>query len=411
MPGALTIAGQISDVFYRLWAIGEVSPYLPDHLLGDALRLTQIITDDHGRAQVLGELAVRMAEPRRSAVLGKAVTAARACTDGFSRAQVLADLAMRQQEPARGCLLSEALDAARSETGDYRADALALAAAHMPQRDREEIFLEALDAARLIESPASRVETIGGLIPGLPREAATQAVNEALQLAQSIDADYIRILMTTAVLATRAATIEREQLLDNLHSSALASTGEAGMPMVGVRRVVRYLRFIPKSIRNELLAKAAEVAFTMDESRRLDIIFEHAALLRRLPRKLLASLLAAVESVPLNYVYTHVLGPIAVHLPSPFAEQAIADALSPMHGTRLARRGILNQAARLIADRPMTREDLNLVRRCLDTAGLEDCLSVLAAGVPLILAAGGPTLLDDCLATVSSTQRWWRENA
>ncbi len=407
MPGALGVAGRISEAFYRLWSIGVLAPYLPDDQLGDALSLTQIVTDDYGRAQILGELAVRLTEPRRSAVLAAAVEAARSCPDGYSRANALVELALRHGNRDRARLLDEGLAAARSETGDNRAEALASVAMHLPTLDRERVSGEALDAARLIDDPEFRVEAMRGIFAGLSGNATSAVADEAFELVRSIETDYVR-LSTMAMLATHFTGDQRDKIVNDVLKAALAWSGDARLPMSGIQHLARYLRFMPKSLRNQLLATVSEATLTFDEAHRLDVIFRNAKILRRLPRGLVARLLASVRGTPLNYNYSPALGPLAVHLPAPLAEQVIAEALRPTRRTRLARRGILNQTARLTEGRALSRADLDLARRCLDTTGLEDCLSVLAAGVPLLVAAAGPPFVDDCLATVLTTHRWWQ---
>lgn len=406
MAGLLDIAGEL--VVYRVWSIATLAPHLPDHLLGDALRLAEKITDDHGRAQFLGALAQQVAPPKHTAVLAEAVAAARACADGYSRADTLAELAGGHEAVNRDALVAESLAAARVEASDYRAEALGHAARHMPRAQREEVSAEALLAAREISRLDYRVRVIGGLIPWLPADAAREAIVEALAVARTIDTDYVRIVVL-AVIATEIEANGRSAVLDETMNAALASSDQDEAPMSALHRMARYLQLAPRRVREDLFATASKAALTLDETRRLELIYDNAHLLRRLPGLLLARLLDAVRSVPPTYNHTPVLGPIAVHLPEPYAGQAITEVLRQTgRGTRLARRGILDQVARQVTSRAVTPADMRLLRRCLDTTSLEECFSVLAAGVPLLVAAGGPGVVDDCLETAHATQRWWR---
>lgn len=272
MAGLLDIAG---GLLYPLWSIAQLAPYLPDHLLGDALHLTEKIIDDHGRAQLLGALTRQAAPSTRPSVVAQAVAAARACADGYFRAKALAELIGRHDTVDRTALAAESLAAARTEISDYRAEALAFAATYLPRAQREAVCEEALEATRDISLPSYRAMVIGSLIPWLPPGAAQDAVENALTVARAINIDYIRITVM-AVLATHVDATERGELLDETVNEALASSGLDDAPMSAVHRVARYLRFIPRHIRNDLLAKAGEVILTFGETRRLDLIYNNA---------------------------------------------------------------------------------------------------------------------------------------
>lgn len=154
---ALAAVRMIENEEYRAQVLARVLRSLPESLMPQALAEAQEITLSWRRAQLVADLAPRLAE------LGhphEALEAMWTIGDDEHRVEVLMSLIPYLGES----LMPQALAAARElkERGK-RAQALAALAAHLPEELKGEVLQEALAAAEAIEDGESRSEALAKL--------------------------------------------------------------------------------------------------------------------------------------------------------------------------------------------------------------------------------------------------------
>ncbi|MCR3754409.1 hypothetical protein [Lentzea californiensis] len=131
-----------------------------------------------------------------------------------------------------------------------------------------------------------------------------------------------------------------------------------------------------------------------------------ARLVTLLPARLIADAFRITEAMPAAYVVDPAWGVLALHLKGPLREAALHQVFGST-STVLARFVLLNQAKVMWQDSIGVTE-LDIVRRALANLDLQGCYRVVAAAVPILHAAGGVAVTDDCLDATNAVHRWWR---
>lgn len=406
----LTVARGIAAEYARVQLIGELAPHLPTHLVGDALAAAQTVSNELGRVQVLTELARHSPEPQREQTLTEAIAAARAITVPYYRAWTLAELGRQLSGPQGEQIMGESLAAARATPRLSRPWVMWRVAHHLPEAKRENAFVEAFTVARELDDPDERAWALCKVAPYLPRPQQDEAWTDALAAAREIKIGYYRAY-TLAAVSVYLPQPQRDQVLTEAFTVARALTRKTGPVAAAIGKAARHvLRHVPKHIMAEALTlfHTAEIAIVdPNDTEAMNAVEELVEyLIRHLPRRLLTETLTTTRNLPSEYSPTRFLGHIALYLPEPHREQALTEALTPARETTTARRAILTHLHR-IRSAHISRTDMAIVRRCLDTLGLDDSLSVLACAIPIIRDAGGTPALDNSLRAIHTVQRWW----
>lgn len=407
---ALTIARDITAEYSRAWVLGEMAPHLPTHLVGDALAAAQTISDGRGKAQVLGELARYYPEPRRARILAEAVATARAITVSYSRAWTLTELAQQLHGPWRAQLMAESLVAAEATPRLSRPWILWRVAHHLPEAERRQAFSEASIIARELDDPDERAWALCKIAPYLPKPQRDEAVGDALTAARETSIGWHRTI-TLAAVSFYLPEQERNEALAEAFTVARALTKKTGPMAAAIGKTARHiLRHVPDRAVTEALALFHRAEITIvdhNDTEALQAVEELTRYLTRyLPRRLLTEALTTTKHLPSEYDATSFLGDIALYLPEPHREQALTEALTPARETTAARRAILTHLRRMRGEH-MNATEIAVLRRCLDTLGLDDCLSVLACAIPIVRDVGGRPALDKSLEAIRAVQRWW----
>jgi hypothetical protein len=189
--------------------LAGLAPYLRGALVNRALQLAQQLDPGEYQSKALLAIAMRLTEPQRSVMLIQAIRSAQ-LGSASSVVQVAAELAEHVSE----VLLPEVLSLARSgRWAAERAGALLLVAARLTGKGRSAVLLEALAAARQVNTPAARSVRAAALaeIASLSTEPArSQLFSEALVAACASENSEAR----TAILAAIAERYGPEKGLD-----------------------------------------------------------------------------------------------------------------------------------------------------------------------------------------------------
>jgi hypothetical protein len=187
------------------WALSDLAPRLPAHLLSRALMAAQDITDARCRADALGALAPHMPKAERHSVLAGALDAIKAISRGSDRGTPLEELTPHL--PAK--MLASALEAARAIGDDeFQAGALAALIPHLPESERSGVLAEVLRA----NVPRVLAQHLGAIAPHLsPVDLAT-----ALRGATLMRNDRFRAMALGALVSYLPETQRTSVLADAL---------------------------------------------------------------------------------------------------------------------------------------------------------------------------------------------------
>ena len=318
---ALTVARTMADASARAKALAALAPHLAGDLLEEvlveAVQAARSARDDAWRVWMLVQLLPYIPVEGRHAVLAEALDVACALKEEAPRAWRLTTLAPH----LTGEGLDRAVTVARSIGHEpSRARALAALAPQLAPDRRDEVLIEALDAAAAVGE-----EVLGICDNTLSSAASSGVIARALAVASGIDDEGERAA-TLAALAPRltsqgldeARDVAREIAAAHLRSRALASLA----PYFAVGRSDDALE--------EALVSARAVA---DCALRVDALVALAPHLRgeRLDDALDEAVDAALER-PDGFHRAHAVGTLAPYLAGERLSQVLAEALDAVNG-------------------------------------------------------------------------------
>jgi hypothetical protein len=349
----------------RASQLASLTPHLPLQLLPEAMRLVWFIGDDQRRAWALGCLILRQAQLGRPL---DALREARRITEDRPRSSVLAELTSYLPGDKRNEVLLEALQAAGAIPDEWhRSQQLESLAPHLPLA----LLPEALAAARGIGDERLRA---GAQVSLLRRQAELGRVQEALGAARGIGDNGRRAealadlalrlpegeqagVVREALQAARAVWDTRQRAEALRHVAPRLSEVERGGVLHEALEAVRVVE--EESARGldaaqlaphlpvELLPEALEVVLSINAGP------ERASALRvlapYLPPPLLSKALDAARSIPDPSTRDLALDGLIPHLPPPLLAQAL-DAVRPV-------RDLFEQTSALIALAPGLTEE------------------------------------------------------
>lgn len=395
----LDAVGDMRVPYLRAWVLDQLAPHLSTSLVQRALSVTQSIANSRGRPRLLAEVAAMVPDPKRGQVFAEALSAARDIGDPSNRGVVFGELAARAPESQREAVLREALAAVRSESPGFKALGFASLVHRLPEPERERVALEALEVLPQM-ALHHQMWAVNMLVSHVPEPRRSTILADAFVRVRELSPDYLRIV-TTAVLALHLPDPRRQQVLAEVMAAARALPPGSDPAAAAVRTLARFGHRWPTKVSVDLLTALHRAFLSLDEEWQAEAVPRLAKYISFLPRHFVSKALAAIGSIPSLVNPTPMLGALALRLPEEHRDLALRAALTTNRDTTVARRAILQQA-NLLQD----KGSLDLVRRCLDNVGLNDCLSVLAAAVPILHRLGGEELLTSCLETAEAVRRW-----
>ncbi|MBS1829671.1 MAG: trypsin-like peptidase domain-containing protein [Acidobacteria bacterium] len=165
MNGVLnTIGTDVSDLVDEIlqcaWGIGEdfglvevllrVAEYITLDKLDDFVEVGYKMRSDYNRALMLGGLAYRFQEPKRSQFLMEALAIARAIPSDHNRAYVLSSLIQQFPSSMKSDLVTEAMSAVKGASEIWALPFTARTAAFMDEPTRSQVLRGVLDASKTL---------------------------------------------------------------------------------------------------------------------------------------------------------------------------------------------------------------------------------------------------------------------
>ena len=351
LTDALTTATAITHQYGRIRALTALVPYLPSEqkqaALTDALATATAITDDKLRVQALVDLAPHLSSGQKQAVLADALTTATTITYKPARVRALVDLAPHLSSGQKQAVLADALTTATTITWrpdcdgalaelvpqlvaagqltdaltaftaittyiDYRVQALAVLAPHLPSAQKQAALADALISAAAIDNEVIRARALAELAPHLSPEQLIDALTAATAITSKTDRAH--------ALAKLAPHLSGEQLTAAL-TTVTAITSEAD-------RAHTLARLAPYLSSEQL----AVTAITSEADR-----VQGPARLAPYPSSELAADLAAATAITDEVTRAHALAELVPHLSGERKQTAVADALTAAIGRRPSR--------------------------------------------------------------------------
>ncbi len=402
----LKIVSTLPESWARSHVMDMLAPRLPQHLLGQALTIAQLATDDRTRADLLVRLASHQPEPARQELIRDALTIARDTTFRGDRSVTFRWIGAVVDEPYRTEALDNAVAASREYSdADDRAWALMLTARLLTGTRRSAVHEEALDDARSIEDVNQRAWTLSRIAAQLPQPQRDEVLFEAAEAARRIKSGFFKVQVLTMIGGELSAA-HRLEMLREVRQAAL-DLGPNRSPLSTT--LVRVVRYLPERLQIKLLDSVRAFCQATSEFLPADpaTVGQIARLVNLLPARLIADALRITEAVPATYTLDPAWGALALHLSGPFREAALSQVFGSSSSTVLARFVLLNQAKSIWHDSIGVAE-LDVLRRALANLELQGCYRVVAAAVPILHAAGGAAVTDDCLKATDAVHRWWR---
>ncbi|MFC9261331.1 hypothetical protein ACFT25_16130 [Streptomyces hydrogenans] len=158
---ALDLLTLTTDVGMRGHLVGQMTPYLDDDELEEALHLVRGLPDDRHLAAALVALTTQLPASRES-VLGDALDIVSRIPEARERSRGLKAIAAHLP----GAWLRSALDVALASAGEDLAEALAALAPHLAS----DLMAEAVEAALGVEDVSDRHSAVTALLPYLDED-------------------------------------------------------------------------------------------------------------------------------------------------------------------------------------------------------------------------------------------------
>jgi hypothetical protein len=179
----LTEALELARKFAESWSVAEMinglAPYLPSHLLAEAITIVRTFGFGGERAQALCAIAVCLPMRQRNKVFQEAIEAAFSIEASEQRAQYLNEIA--PQLPMDLLLNAVPIACSLPEPED-RAQALSALAPHLPFDQQVKTLEAAIDAATIVTSKHDIAVSLGLLASYLPFGMLLQAIKAAAVL-------------------------------------------------------------------------------------------------------------------------------------------------------------------------------------------------------------------------------------
>jgi hypothetical protein len=404
---ALAVARSIDDAEARADALMMVAQRLPSKeqsgALEEALTVARGISKTLVRAQVLGKVAQRLPDEERSTVLNEAFFTASRDREHFASAsgKIFAELAVTQPP-------EQAIAVARRVPEDARVTTLQELARILPAQ-------EALEAAKAIDIEFERSWALANVVPRLPTEQALEIarginavgtrahalaevarrlpVDQALTLARSIDLDWARASALADVAELLPAEAQGSVLAEAL--SIARGIGDSGLRAQILAAVAqRFPASDQASIYEEALRAARNIG---DEGMRSRSLSEIA---QQLPAE---QAVVVAREISDNEIRVEALGEVALRLP---AEQGLAVALAIDPRTSSGLENVARElAAREVCD--LSPHQWAQAVHATEMRNRLECVLILAALLPLIVAFGGDTAVRGLERSITAVGRWW----
>jgi hypothetical protein len=315
----------------------DLVPLLPENLLGEAIRVAGHVQNPMQRAGLLEALTERC-QAADGEALGRIVTALPAIESEPWRAGTLVDLARRLVQAGYG---PEALAVVRTiERDSVRATALAGLSRYLPGS----LLGEGLATAREIADGQARARALGELAPNLPQSLGPEALAAAREIPEEVAraralgrlARHLpERLLPEALAAAREIDSEAARakalaeltphLTEWLLERALAAAQRIQQGVTRARALAAMAQRLPEAqqeaVLHEALAAVREIRWPWARAQALGRLASH-----RLPEPLLEETLVVAREIEEEPACAEALTLLARHLPTPLAEEALAEA-------------------------------------------------------------------------------------
>jgi hypothetical protein len=268
---------------YQAKALGELAPHLPQPLLAEALAAALAIKDERWRAEALAGLARYLSQP----LLAKALAVAQGIGNEYMRGRALAGLAPYLLQP----LLAETLIVAWKIGDVYgQAEALTELLPRLAQLGHPE---EALAAVREIKVINDRAMALTKMVPYLPESLQGKGVWEAIAAVRKIKDGKWRVVALTGLLPYLPQPLREDEALQ------------------------------------EALTATRMIKAKLDKKERAEALADLVPWLSLPMRgKVLAEILATVQTIGDRQERTQALAGLAPHLSEPLLTEALTAARS-----------------------------------------------------------------------------------
>jgi hypothetical protein len=355
LKAARAIDNKIGKENGQVYALGHLVPHLPSDLLADALQFAEDIRDSQLRARALTSVATRLTGDKKKEVLQHALNESWVIGDAWQRVETLAEICVHLAESGGA---EHALHTAKSfPSGAAKVLALAGTAPFLPPPERDEIFMQAVDTAQVIDTEPTRTETLARLIPEVPESMRLRVLGLTLDAVRELaprfnPASLVDALLTAlpyvpdgrldeveaiaeliseydehkprllAALSQRFPAPRRDELM----TKALAFTDRDFMPAVKVDVYVALMEYVEEPLRRAFAEHALGIIERdLDGSGSLQAR-QLAALGAALPSELQPEALALAMDFDNGGSYLEALSGLAPRLTPPLLEKALRDA-------------------------------------------------------------------------------------
>ena len=377
LPVALQTTGIIEDESLRASSLKDLAPHLPKMLQPEALEFARLIQNYNFRAIALNSLVQHLPE-----VVPEILEVSRLIPEEEDRADRLRELA--PELPKR--FLPKALEISRTISRSYyRAFALNGLIAEFPDVD---VIAEILELIRIIPEEIQRFTILNGLIPYLPKEIESFA----LEIAQTIQNNAQR----TRILA---------RLNKDLPRIPTTSTLESIREFYGSEYFrIRFLKEIIPDLPEHHLSEVIEIVFKAQSIADFADVWSH--LVSYLPEPLLPEVLVKIQAIQDESKRAIALREIAYRLSDPLIVKAQEIARTIQFEFYRA-----TALSRLIPQSGLQPNDAAFWKEALHTLAYlnrKDFLSDFAALIPSIRYFGGTEVLISVAQIIQAVCRQWR---
>lgn len=210
---AVQIAGQLRDEARELETLRQLADLIPpgaDATLSELEDLARTFADPAARALGLAAVAARAAGPRQRRLLAEALNTAPAVQDSEARARALGVLAVQVPGDAGERIQQAALQALEGLSNEPVR--VAVIGALLRQSSDPALATRLHALVRAIQDPRWRIEGLGAVAAGLPREAARAVVAEAVDSARALVDDAGDLANAFGSLVSQLAATRRVDL-------------------------------------------------------------------------------------------------------------------------------------------------------------------------------------------------------
>ncbi|MBW4566215.1 MAG: hypothetical protein KME32_35135 [Mojavia pulchra JT2-VF2] len=449
LPEVIKAADEFKDKYYCTQILSALVSYIPD-ILPKIINLLPSLPDDHYRIQILNILS-----PHLPNILPKALKAAEEIENKREYAKILATLTLYFTENGVAYLRDE-LEAGNIETlfhieqnylmiqqrQENLSKMLEIAKRITSARLRvqyfisissllPEAFLEALKTLQLISDEQNRVQSLRNLVPKLPKNLLSEALNIALRFedkeyyTQALIALFSYLpdeLLPKALQATQAIKgsfrFQGTQIIQNnslqvqaltaliphLPESLLLQTLQIAEEIKDYNERVQLLIALAQKLPNILPETFKAVLAIQEENERVQALSNLAPYL---PETLLPEAFKAVLAIQGENERVQALIALADKLPPELLRETLAATKEIQDES--SRAEVLSSLAVKLSQLPknqlfsLWRDNLYI----LSLRTRRDLLSQMGTLTPVIFALGGEQAVKDTASAIQDVSRWW----